>query len=85
MRKILVISLVLSSLAFGQNDGLVKTTQTGLLKQKATIPKVLEMDFGHFGMKEKSLKILEKMELLTLKTRVKTMVFGIPQKQLLWT
>ena len=84
MRKILVISLVLSALVFGQNDGLVKTYYpNGAIETEGNYTKGIRDDSGLFGTKEKSLKTLEKMVLLTPKTRVKTMAFGTLQKLLL--
>mgnify|MGYP005715489275 CR=1 FL=1 len=84
MRKILVISLMLSALAIGQNDGLVKTYYpNGAIETEGNYTKGVRDGLWTFWYEEKSLKTLEKMVLLTPKTRVKTMAFGTLQKLLL--
>ena len=83
MRKLMVISIILSSVAIAQNDGLVKTNYgSGALQTEGTIPVVSGTDSGHFGTRVRYFKITVKTMNPTPRTQAKAMAYGIPLRRL---
>ena len=78
MRKILVISLMLSALAFGQNDGLVKTYYpNGAIETEGNYTKGFRDGLWTFWYEGEVFKITALTVSQTLMTQAKEMVCGI--------
>ena len=77
MRKIWVISIILSSVALAQNDGLVKTNYpSGALQTEGNYTNGVRDGLWTFWYEAKYIKITEKTMNPTPRTRVKATVFG---------